>query len=290
MSDMTPDQRADQVAAALRDAEVLVEEYAGYDEAAARRRIARRVVADEARHRSGARPGPVSEGQLVVPAPLTAPLADALVLDAACHVRAACGLDLLAWRLVMDRAFTQRALDAETWPHGRESALLFGVLLHLGGRLEQAQFWFQYAAGADSHAAARCLYLLHLSRAEVTTARHWKRQMQQMTPEPGLPVLPPLPVGLEGALEASVIWTSPPITTQDLTFLPPPSGLGLPGTAGQPRRHLPDRLQEAVTALKAQEDDDLGEVLRPSPRLAAALRRFHQVMPPAAHSVPSAAC
>ncbi|MFI1177587.1 hypothetical protein [Streptomyces melanogenes] len=290
MSDMARGEQAGELAAALRDAQVLVEEYAGYDEHAARRRIARRVVADETRQKSGARPGPVSEGQLVVPAPLTAPVADALVLDAACHVRAACGLDLLAWRLVTDRAFTQRALDADTWPHGSQAALLFGALLHLGGLLEQAQFWFQYAAGADSHAAARCLYLLHLSRAEVKTAQHWKRQMQQMAPDPGLPVLPPLPVALEGTLGASVIWTSPPITTQDLTFLPPPSGLGLPGTAGQPRRHLPDGLQKAVTALTAQEDDDLGEVLRPSPRLAIALRLFHQVTPPAAHSASCAVC
>ncbi|MDX6762742.1 hypothetical protein SIN09_25850, partial [Streptomyces sp. F8] len=39
--------------ASLADATVLAEEYAGYDEGAARRRIARRIAADRARAATG---------------------------------------------------------------------------------------------------------------------------------------------------------------------------------------------------------------------------------------------
>lgn len=51
MSDMTRDRDMElcELDAALENATVLAEEYAGYDEYAARRRIARRVVADRAR-------------------------------------------------------------------------------------------------------------------------------------------------------------------------------------------------------------------------------------------------
>ncbi|MFF1478073.1 hypothetical protein ACFVYD_10915 [Streptomyces sp. NPDC058301] len=85
-----------------------------------------------------------------MPRPRAGAASDGLVLDAACHVRAARGLDLLAWRLVKDQDFALHALDDNAWPHGQDSALLFGVLLYLAGRLEGAQFWFQYAAGAGS--------------------------------------------------------------------------------------------------------------------------------------------
>lgn len=268
------------VAAALRDAQVLVEDYAGYDDHAARRRIARRLVAGEARQEAGSRSGGRSETALNPPwevtvrGPRTEPGMDGLVLDAACHVRAARGLDLLAWRLVKDQDLTLQALEANAWPLGRKSALLFGALLYLGGRLEGAQFWFQYAAGAESTTAARCLYLLHLTRGEVRTARHWKQQMLELQPESGVPDLPPLPGRLEEALGASVMWTSPPITTQDLTFLSLGSRGSQFGGQEQERRALPGPLHRAVAALVAEEDADLGEVLRPSTELATELSCF----------------
>ncbi|MEJ8646217.1 hypothetical protein WKI68_43205 [Streptomyces sp. MS1.HAVA.3] len=213
--------------AALADATVLAEEYAGYDEGAARRRIARRIVADRARSARGTTCGPAVPARRQ--AGWSAATTDDLVLDAACHVRAARGLDDLTWSLVESRSFAELALDADSWPHGVDSALLFGCLLHLADRMEGAQFWFQYAAGAGSQTAARCLYLHHLSRAEVATARYWKRQAQTLPPDDHLPPLPPIPERLEEALGASVIWTSPPITTQDLTAL-----TGGPGGAGRP--------------------------------------------------------
>ncbi|GHI85305.1 hypothetical protein Sxan_26690 [Streptomyces xanthophaeus] len=256
--------------AALRDATVLAEEYAGYDEGAARRRIARRIVADRscpARGTTATSRGATapSRGQAA---------RDDLVLDAACHVRAARALDDLTWSLVESRDFAEMALDAECWPHGAESALLFGSLLHLADQLEEAQFWFQYAAGAGSRTAARCLYLHHLTRAEVRAARHWKDQAQTLPPDEQLPHLPPIPEDLEDALSASVIWTSPPITTQDLTALATRPGLG-----GRPPYRLPVRLRQAVIARPRREHPDLGEVVTPGPLIAVAVAQYARLNP-----------
>lgn len=273
MSDMTADHDAvpgQKLAAALEGAEVLVEEYAGYDEDAARRRIARRIAADRARSATGAAgrgfPAPASlAGRAPLPALVPTP-ADDLVLDAACHVRAARALDDLAWSLAESRSFAELALTAENWPHGAQPALLFGALLHLADRMEGAQFWFQYAAGAGSGTAARLLHLHHLARAEVDTARHWKTLADALPPEEGLPHLPEVPENLEEALGASVIWTSPPISTQDLTALTAVRGHG-----GRPPYRLPARLRRAVTALSWSEDQDQGEVYLLGPHVAVAI-------------------
>lgn len=274
MSDMTADRDAElgeELAAALEQAQVLMEEYAGYDEDAARRRIARRIAADRARSATGApgRGGFPAPASLRGPAPLPAPVptpADDLVLDAACHARAARLLDDLAWSLAESRSFAELALAAGTWPHGAEPALLFGCLLHLSDRMEGAQFWFQYAAGAGSQTAARLLHLHHLARAEVATARHWKALAGVLPPDEGLPHLPEIPENLEEALGASVIWTSPPITTQDLTAL-----TVLRGHGGRPPYRIPARLRRAVTAQSWTDDHDLGEVFLLGPQVAVAV-------------------
>ncbi|MBT2408113.1 hypothetical protein J7I97_15100 [Streptomyces sp. ISL-87] len=140
--------------------------------------------------------------------------------------------------------------------------------------MEGAQFWFQYAAGAGSRTAAQCLYLHHLARAEVATARHWNEQAHTLPPDDGLPSLPALPDDLEGALEASVIWTSPPITTQDLTAL-----TTVQGRFGGARYRLAPALWRAVTSLASEEDPDLGEVFTPSPEIAVAVARYAQLSP-----------
>ncbi|MFH8476603.1 hypothetical protein [Streptomyces sp. NPDC018000] len=45
-----------------------------------------------------------------------------LVLDAACHVRAARALDRLARDLVDSSEFTRIALDADAWPYSRPTS------------------------------------------------------------------------------------------------------------------------------------------------------------------------
>lgn len=276
MSDLPPDRDTPLCAldAVLEEATVLVEEYAGYDEYAARRRIARRVVAH--RSRPAAAAGPGSACGAGVPGPGPSARGGHLVLDAACHVRAARLLDQTARALVESRSYAVLALDAAAWPHSAESTLLFAGLLHLAGKAEGAQFWFQYAAGAGSRAAARCLYLHHLARAEVATARHWHEQCRELPEDDGLPDLPPVPHDLEQALTGSVIWASPPITTQDLTSL----ATG-PGGSGRTGYRLPPRLRLATTARTWTGDPDLGEVFLPAPQVAIAVA--HQARLPRAH-------
>ncbi|RPF43926.1 DNA-binding IclR family transcriptional regulator [Streptomyces sp. Ag109_G2-6] len=268
MSDMPADRDMplSELDAALESAAVLAEEYAGYDEGAARRRVARRIAADRARSAIG------TSGADQARAAATA--WDDLVLDAACHVRAARCLDDLTWSLAESRDFAELALQTGSWPHGVDSALLFGCLLHLTDRLEAAQFWFQYAAGAGSRTAAQCLYLHHLSRAEVRTARHWKQQARVLPVEEHLPPLPPVPDNLEDILSASVIWTSPPISTQDLTTLT--TG---PGRAERPPYRLPARLRQAVAARPRKEHPDLGDIITPSPPVAVAVARHARLNP-----------
>lgn len=268
MSDMPADRDMPlrELDAALENAAVLAEEYAGYDEGAARRRVARRIAADRARSAIGTAAGTDT-------ARTAATAWDDLVLDAACHVRAARCLDDLTWSLAESRDFAELALQARSWPHGVDSALLFGCLLHLTDRLEAAQFWFQYAAGAGSRTAAQCLYLHHLARAEVRTARHWKQQARVLPAEEHLPPLPQIPDNLEDTLGASVIWTSPPISTQDLT------GLTGPGRAVRPPYRLPARLRQAVASRPRKEHPELGDIITPSPPVAVAVARHARLNP-----------
>lgn len=181
-------------------------------------------------------------------------------------------LDRLARALVDSSEFTRIALDADAWPYSRPSALLFASLLHLSGRMEGAQFWFQYAAGAGSATAARALYLLHLSRSEVTIAHHWQKQTTSTTndDEAGLPALPTVPEDLESSLGASVIWASPPS--------PPPTW---PPPAHRPQSPapVPLPLHRAMTALVPREDLAHGEVYRTTSQLASALARCAGLAP-----------
>ncbi|WSC82193.1 helix-turn-helix domain-containing protein [Streptomyces virginiae] len=259
----------DELDEALLDAEVFTDEYAFYDEDAARRRIARRIAAAR---QSRAMTQPVaSDAQLALP-PAGRPSSSAdrkLVLDAACNVRAARALDSMARALVDSPAFTRLALDVEAWPHSQPSALLFASLLHLSGRGDGAQFWFQYAAGAGSDTAARALYLLHLSRAEISIARHWHEQPP--TPDQSEDLLPlPEVDTVEDTLQASIIWTSPPISTAKIT----------PTPHTRPNlRQLPAPIHAALETTTPEEDEDLGDVYLPTPRLASALARCAHLDP-----------
>ncbi|MEV6108668.1 hypothetical protein AB0M28_28795 [Streptomyces sp. NPDC051940] len=55
-----------------------------------------------------------------------------------------------------------------------DGVLAFACVLYLADRVEGARFWWQFAAGADSATAARCLYLHHLHHGETDDARHWE--------------------------------------------------------------------------------------------------------------------
>ncbi|MEU3407538.1 IclR family transcriptional regulator C-terminal domain-containing protein [Streptomyces sp. NPDC006670] len=64
-------------------------------------------------------------------------------------------------------------------------ALVFACLLHLLGH-EGARFWWQFAAAADSDAAAYCLFLDHARDGEYDDAELWATQLAERDFEPQL--------------------------------------------------------------------------------------------------------
>ncbi|WP_149563210.1 hypothetical protein [Streptomyces cacaoi] len=64
-----------------------------------------------------------------------------------------------------------------------DGAFVFACLLHLADRDEQAEYLWRFSAGAGRSASAECLYLLHLTRGELRTARHWATQITDLEPD-----------------------------------------------------------------------------------------------------------
>ncbi|MFF6903974.1 hypothetical protein [Streptomyces hydrogenans] len=58
-----------------------------------------------------------------------------------------------------------------------EGVLVFACMLYLARHPESARFWWRFAAGAGSSAAAYCLYLDHLALGDDRDAQFWKRQI-----------------------------------------------------------------------------------------------------------------
>ncbi|MFI8234905.1 hypothetical protein ACIGDI_39535 [Streptomyces sp. NPDC085900] len=79
-----------------------------------------------------------------------------------------------------DVAVTAVAPDALEFLTGQipepAAAWLLGCALRLAGVDDGARFWWQYAAGAESTAAAYCLALYHQARGETHAAAFWNNQ------------------------------------------------------------------------------------------------------------------
>jgi hypothetical protein len=135
-----------------------------------------------------------------------------------------------------------------------EGALVFGCLLHLTGHGEACRFWWQFAAGGDSHTAAYCLYLYHGRCAEFRDADYWRRQAAALRAR-DRGKEPPRPVSLQGSL-------LPKRVLRDI----------LAQCHRGARPHLPQPLETLIHGLKVDcDDDDFGEIPQPSPLLACAL-------------------
>ncbi|GAA5080432.1 glycoprotein [Streptomyces similanensis] len=161
--------------AALHAAQALTDAYDDYDTDAALRRVT--ALADAAPPRPDTVP-PHTGGT-----PARPPARYRTV-----HEQAAHDLDL-AVTLVVDAPQAHLSL-ARLVDHEHiepEGALVFAALLHLAGYRDQAQFWFEFAAGAGNRTAAFCLYLLHLQRAEHRTAAHWRAHARAAGPPPERP-------------------------------------------------------------------------------------------------------
>ncbi len=55
-------------------------------------------------------------------------------------------------------------------------ARVLACVLQLAGREDSARFWWQYAAGAGDTSASYCLFLHHMTLAEVHEAAWWHAQ------------------------------------------------------------------------------------------------------------------
>lgn len=246
---------------ALAQAEVLAGEYDDYDAQAALNRIAHRVVwrkaaalehrARRARH-SHSRPEDRE-------APSTA--------MAALHARAAAHLGSLSSRVVRDpAAIAAMALlvddPARIEPAG---ALAFACLLYLADRHEAAQFWWQFAAGADSATAARCLYLHHLQLAEPDSALYWHHQAQALYDKETDPMLTERPTLLAPAPDLL-------ITAGQLDVVVEVKRCTRQHRAYEARWWVfSTSLTDAVLRLETDSDEDFGAIPKPDPDLAAEL-------------------
>ncbi|AZS76153.1 hypothetical protein DDE74_39670 [Streptomyces lydicus] len=115
------------------------------------------------------------------PAILQPPFAAGRPAPAARRERAARQLRVLSfWTVRGPHAARHIASLATTHQIDPDSSMAFACLLHLAGRDEQAEFLWQFAAGAGKSASAECLYLLHLTRGELRHARHWARQAAEL--------------------------------------------------------------------------------------------------------------
>ncbi|MGW0184635.1 hypothetical protein ACWDV7_02600 [Streptomyces sp. NPDC003362] len=250
----------------LADAEVLTDEYADFDERAALDRIARRVVWDSAtdledrarwiRTASGAAGRTSDDIRCAVPAAL--------------HERAAHELQALCAHVVHDpAAIAAMALlvdDRATIEPG--GALAFACLLYLADRHEAAQFWWQFAAGADSSTAAHCLYLHHLQHSELRDARLWYDQtseLRRLDENPKLQVTP--------SPWRDDAWPPPSRSVTFLTVYEVDDSAAVIDDTTTPLLVVPlsDSLAEAVRRLDVDNDADFGTIPKPDPDLAAHL-------------------
>ncbi|MFI9271299.1 hypothetical protein ACIGXM_11380 [Kitasatospora sp. NPDC052896] len=160
----------------------------------------------------------------------------------------------LATSLVLGASQAAAALDRfangdELRPDG---ALVFASLLHITGRREAAQFWWQFAAGCGSATAAMLLHLLHLHLGETRDAAFWLAEADFLTANPK-------PAGRPLKAARSLL---PDEVRRDILAR---SHHGL-----SPR--LPAAMEAVINRLPVDsDDDDFGEIPRPDPLLTTRL-------------------
>jgi len=133
-------------------------------------------------------------------------------------------------------------------------ALVFACLLHLVGREDGAQFWWQFAAGSGSPAAATCLSFHHRRNAAFREADYWQKQADRLLTEPA--ELNPIPTQAAG---------HPLLPDHIAKELLAQCERGV-------RPRLPAELEEVIDQLVIEYDDaDFGEIPQPSPLLPEVL-------------------
>ncbi|MFI1582741.1 hypothetical protein [Embleya sp. NPDC020630] len=136
-----------------------------------------------------------------------------------------------------------------------EGALVYGCLLHIAGRVDAAQFWWQFAAGGGSYTAATCLCLLHRGLGEWRDAQYWRDQVPLLEEQAGRRTTRPL-------------HSRHPLLPEEVRR----DILAQTHRGRTPR--LPPALEAVVKGLPVAEDDpDFGEIPQPGEHLLDGLRR-----------------
>lgn len=161
----------------------------------------------------------------------------------------------LACALVVNAAAAAASLERLVNDHhiDPEGALVFACLLHITGRSDAAHFWWHFGAGAGSRTAAYCLYLSHRRNGEYRDAAYWREQAAHGPDEerPAVAAFDEKQLLPDAARHNLLVqWHS-----------------GLAPT-------LPAALEHVINQLVVDSDDeDFGEIPRPSPTLVRDLGR-----------------
>ncbi|MEU9499394.1 hypothetical protein [Streptomyces sp. NPDC048196] len=161
----------------------------------------------------------------------------------------------LACALVVNAAAAAASLERLVDDHhiDPEGALVFACLLHITGRTDAAHFWWHFGAGAGSRTAAYCLYLSHRRNGEYRDAAYWREQAAHGPDEerPSAAAFDEKQLLPDAARHNLLVqWHS-----------------GLAPT-------LPAALEHVINQLVVDSDDeDFGEIPRPSPTLVRDLGR-----------------
>ncbi|MFJ9416558.1 MULTISPECIES: hypothetical protein [unclassified Streptomyces] len=163
----------------------------------------------------------------------------------------------LACALVVNAAAAAASLERLVDDHriDPEGALVFACLLHITGRFDAAHFWWHFGAGAGSRTAAYCLYLAHRRDGDYRDADYWRGQAAHAPDEerPAVAAFDEKQLLPDSARHNLLVqWHS-----------------GLAPT-------LPTALENVINRLVVEGDDeDFGEIPRPSPTLVRDLGRVN---------------
>ncbi|WP_241777601.1 hypothetical protein [Streptomyces sp. CT34] len=161
----------------------------------------------------------------------------------------------LACALVVNAAAAAASLERLVNDHhiDPEGALVFACLLHITGRTDAAHFWWHFGAGAGSRTAAYCLYLAHRRDGEFRDAAYWREQAAHAPDEERRAV---------AAFDEKQLL---PDDARHNLLVQWHSGLA---------PTLPAALESVISQLVVDGDDeDFGEIPRPSPTLVRDLGR-----------------
>lgn len=161
----------------------------------------------------------------------------------------------LACALVVNAAAAAASLERLVNDHhiDPEGALVFACLLHITGRQDAAHFWWHFGAGAGSRTAAYCLYLSHRRNGEYRDAAYWREQAAHAPDEERRSA---------AAFDEKQLL---PDAARHNLLVQWHSGLA---------PTLPSALENVINRLVVDSDDeDFGEIPRPSPTLVRDLGR-----------------